>query len=222
MGRKSGFGGLIGAAVLAAGAAVVIKYLKEYTDFRQAAEEDIHEFEGSKGDVKEAAKRTYTSISTKDKEGFKSAAGDLAKAAGGLAADAGSIAVTAGQSAAQHVKEMKAKYDEDPEAAKSEVLGNLKEMASDVGQKISGVSTKVGEKLRPEEVKTTMENVKNTITDTVSDIREEYQKNLDEVEQEAEEKEAELQAKAQEAMEKSAESLREEAKKHEANVTEEM
>ena len=222
MGKRSGLGGLIGAAALAVGAAAVVKYLKDYTNFKEAAKADIHELEGSADEVKEAARRTYTSISTGKKEDLKAAATDLAKAAGAVTADAGNLAKTAGKTAVQHVKDMKAKYDVDPEAAKSEVIGNLRDMASDVTQKVSDVSSKVSEKLKPEEVRSAVENVKDSISETVTDIKEEFAKNLEEEEQAAKEQEAAAKEKEAEAQKKTEDALREEAEKHETRIEESL
>ena len=169
MGRRHGLFSLIGAAVTAVGAAAAIKYLKDYTDFKEAAERDIHELEGSAEEVKDAAKRTYTSLSHGKGEALK-AAGDLAKAAGSVARDAGSLAKTAGQSAVQHVRDIKEKYSEDPEAAKSEVVGNIKDMAYDVTQKVSEVSARVGEKLKPDETGAEfIDEVKDAVSDKAED-----------------------------------------------------
>lgn len=154
MGKKSGFG-FLGLAAAVGAAAAVIKYLRDYTDFKAAAEEEIHEFEDSTDELRRAAKRTYTSLSHRDTGELKEACGELAKAAGSAAKDVGSIAVAAGQSAAQHVRELKAIYDEDPDAAKSELVGNFRDMAAevatDVGETVNRVSAKVSGKLRGDE-----------------------------------------------------------------------
>ena len=123
---KRGFGKYFSLAAVAAVAAVAVKYLKDYTDFKEAAQPDLYNLKDSSISAKDAAKRTYVSI--KSGSGVKEAAGDLAKAAGRMAKDAGSVAMVAGKTTVDTVKDIKAKYDEDPEAAKEEVLGNFKDM----------------------------------------------------------------------------------------------
>ena len=138
---KRGVGKYFGLAVAAAAAAVAVKYLKDYTDFREAAEPDLSNLKDSAGMTKEAAKRTYISI--RDKGDVKEAAGDLAKAAGRMAKDAGNVAVTAGKTTVDTVKDIKAKYDEDPEAAKAEVIDNFKDMKDDIADSLSGAAEKL-------------------------------------------------------------------------------
>lgn len=138
---KRGFGKYFGLAAFTAAAALLVKYLKDFTDFDEAAEPSISNLKSSSTKTKEAVKRTYISI--KDKEGVKEAAGDLAKAAGQMAKDAGSIAVTAGKTTVDTVKDIKSKYDVDPEAAKQEVMGNLKEMKDDLTDTFSEAAEKI-------------------------------------------------------------------------------
>ncbi|MDO4438263.1 MAG: hypothetical protein Q4B86_02315 [Eubacteriales bacterium] len=145
MEKKKGFG-LFGAAVVVGAAAVVIKYLKDYTDFKAAAEEDFHDLEEGTTEVKEACKRTYYAI--KDKEDVKQAAGELCKATGEVAKDAGTLCYKAGVTTVQAVKDMKDRYDEDPVGVKSEVISNLKDMGADVSKKISDVALMAHDKLR--------------------------------------------------------------------------
>lgn len=186
MGKRHGLFGMVGAVLTAVGAAAVIKYLKDYTDFKEAAESDIHELEGSAGEVKDAAKRTYTSLSHGNGGELKAAAGDLAKAAGNAVRDAGSLAKTAGQSAVQHVKDMKEKYSEDPEAVKSEVVGNFKDMAYDVTQKVSEVSARVGEKLKPDDIKAEFEEVKESVSESANNLAEDAEEAAEAVKDAAE------------------------------------
>ena len=138
---KRGSGKYFGLAALAAAAAVFVKYLKDYTDFKDAAEPDLSNLKDSTGAAKEAAKRTYISI--RDKAGVKEAAGDLAKAAGRMAMDAGNVAAAAGRTTVDTVKDIKNKYDTDPEAAKEEVIGNLKDMKDDITDSISEAADKL-------------------------------------------------------------------------------
>ena len=138
---KRGFGKYFSLAVVAAVAAVAVKYLKDYTDFKEAAQPDLYNLKDSSMSAKDAAKRTYVSI--KSGSGVKEAAGDLAKAAGRMAKDAGSVAMVAGKTTVDTVKDIKAKYDEDPEAAKEEVLGNFKDMKDDIADSISEAAEKL-------------------------------------------------------------------------------
>lgn len=148
MSKRNG-GKYFGLAAAAALAALAVKYLKDYTDFKEAAEPDLSNLKDSSDMAKAAVKRTYISI--KDKSGVKEAAGDLAKAAGRMAKDAGSVAVTAGKTTVDTVKDIKALYDEDPEAAKSEVIGNLKDMKDDIADSLAGAAEKISSMWKSEE-----------------------------------------------------------------------
>ena len=148
MSKRNG-GKYFGLAAAAALAALAVKYLKDYTDFKEAAEPDLSNLKDSSDMTKAAVKRTYISI--KDKSGVKEAAGDLAKAAGRMAKDAGSVAVTAGKTTVDTVKDIKALYDEDPEAAKSEVIGNLKDMKDDIADSLAGAAEKISSIWKSEE-----------------------------------------------------------------------
>ena len=190
MGFKKGIGRLVGFTAFVGAVAVAVKYLVDYTDFKERAKEDFHDIEGAGSDVKEAAKRTYTSLNLRNTEDLKEAAKNLAGAAGRVAQGAGSITVTAGKTAADHVKDTYAKYKEDPEAAKAEVIGNFKGIAKDVGDKVTSVSQKV---------KDTVSDKVSALGDTVSEFKDEYKKNL-----EAEEAEDEAFVELEEACAKSA------------------
>lgn len=173
MGKKTGLG-LLAAAAAAGAAAVVVKYLKDYTDFKTDAARDFHDLEGTTEEVKDAAKRTYISI--KEHADVKSAAGDLAKAAGGVAKDAGSIAKKAGQTTVLAVKEIKVRYQEDPEGTKEGLLDSMRELGADVTQKISDVTAEVSERLKPEKgFKTVVEDVTETAADAAKDAKEAVQ-----------------------------------------------
>ena len=138
---KRGAGKFFGVAAVLAAGAVFVKYLKDYTDFREAAEPDLSNLKDSSSQARDAVKRTYISI--KDRSGVKEAAGDLAKAAGRMAKDAGSVAMVAGKTTVDTVKDIKSMYDEDPEAAKQEVLGNFKDMKDDIADTISEAADKI-------------------------------------------------------------------------------
>ena len=198
MGVKKGIGSLLGFTAVVGAVALAVKYLVDYTDFKEKAKEDFHDIEGDSGEVKEAAKRTYTSLNFKDTAELKNAAKDLAGAAGRVAVDAGSITVAAGKSAAGHVKDTYSKFKEDPDSAKAEVMGNIKFAAKDMFSDIKGsVSDKFG-----------------ALTETVSGLKDEYKKNLEEIEAEAEEKKRAID-------EKLTADLSEEAEKHSHTVDEE-
>ncbi len=139
-------GGFLGTLILAGIAAGIVKYLKDYSDVPLTDEEQIKNVRKNSSEVKEAAKRTYVAI--KEKGDFKEAAGDLAKAAGAVVADSADIAKTAGAGAVQAVKEMKAKYDEDPEAAREEMVNNLKDMGAELSQKMTETAENVAERFR--------------------------------------------------------------------------
>lgn len=153
---KRGFGKYFSLAAVAAVAAVAVKYLKDYTDFKEAAQPDLYNLKDSSMSAKDAATRTYVSI--KSGSGVKEAAGDLAKAAGRMAKDAGSVAMVAGKTTVDTVKDIKAKYDEDPEAAKEEVLGNFKDMKDDIADSISEAAEKISEMWKSDEAEDLFED----------------------------------------------------------------
>lgn len=127
---KKTAGGLLGTIVIAGVAAGVAKYLKEFAGASYTKEEEIDNVKKDSAKAKEAAKRTFIAI--KEKEGVKEAAGELAEAAGSVITDAGSIAKTAGSGALNAAKEVKAKYSEDPDTAKDELIANLKKMGQEM------------------------------------------------------------------------------------------
>lgn len=149
-------GGLLGSLILAGIAAGVVKYLKDYGDASFADEEQIKNVKKASGEVKEAAKRTYVAI--KEKGNVKEEARELAKAAGTVVSESADIAKTAGAGAVQAAKDIKAKFDEDPEAAKEEVINNLKEMGSDISHKVNEVAEDVAERIKGEEEFTDFED----------------------------------------------------------------
>ena len=153
---KRRFGKYFSLAAVAAVVAVAVKYLKDYTDFKEAAQPDLYNLKDSSMSAKDAAKRTYVSI--KSGSGVKEAAGDLAKAAGRMAKDAGSVAMVAGKTTVDTVKDIKAKYDEDPEAAKEEVLGNFKDMKDDIADSISEAAEKISEMWKSDEAEDLFED----------------------------------------------------------------
>ena len=125
MGKKTA-AGLLGTLITAGVAVGVAKYLKDYAGVSFTDDEQIDKVKSDSGAVKEAAKRTYIAI--KEKSDFKEAAAELTKAAGTVVTDAADIARTAGNETVQAFKDMKNRYDEDPEAFRSEVTDNLNDM----------------------------------------------------------------------------------------------
>ena len=125
MGKKTA-AGLLGTLITAGVAVGVAKYLKDYAGVSFTDDEQIDKVKSDSGAVKEAAKRTYIAI--KEKSDFKEAAAELTKAAGTVVTDAADIARTAGNETVQAFKDMKSRYDENPEAFRSEVTDNLNDM----------------------------------------------------------------------------------------------
>ena len=141
MSKKSA-GGLLGTLLVAGVAAGIVKYLKDYSGASFTDEEQIKKVKKNSGEVKDAARRTYVAI--KEKGNIKEAAEELAK--------------TAGAGAMKAAKDIKAKFDEDPEAAKEEVISNLKEMGSDISHKVTETAEEVVERFRGEDEFTDFED----------------------------------------------------------------
>ena len=127
---KKTAGGLLGTMLIAGAAAGIAKYLKDYAGASYTNDEEIKNVKKNSAEVKKAAKRTYIAI--KEKQDIKDAAGDLLEAAGNVVSDAGSIAKTAGTGVYHAAKEIKERYDEDPEAAKDEMVNNIKDMGHEL------------------------------------------------------------------------------------------
>ncbi|MBQ7174483.1 MAG: hypothetical protein IKE56_08620 [Lachnospiraceae bacterium] len=155
MSKKSA-GGLLGTLLVAGVAAGIVKYLKDYSGASFTDEEQIKKVKKNSGEVKDAARRTYVAI--KEKGNIKEAAEELAKAAGSVVSDSAEIAKTAGAGAMKAAKDIKAKFDEDPEAAKEEVISNLKEMGSDISHKVTETAEEVVERFRGEDEFTDFED----------------------------------------------------------------
>ena len=153
---KKRAGGLLGTLLIAGVAAGVVKYLKDYSNTSFTDEEQINKVKKNTSEVKDAARRTYVAI--KEKRNVKEAAEDLAKAAGAVVSDSANIAKTAGAGAVKAAKDIKAKFDEDPEAAREEVINNLKDMGSGISQKVSETAEEVVERFRGEEEFTDFED----------------------------------------------------------------
>ena len=125
MGKKTA-AGLLGTLITAGVAVGVAKYLKDYAGVRFTDDEQIDKVKSDSSAVREAAKRTYIAI--KEKSDFKDAAVELSKAAGSVVTDAADIAKTASNETVQALKDMKSRYDEDPEGFRSEMTDNLSDM----------------------------------------------------------------------------------------------
>ena len=106
MGKKKGLGGLIGLAALAGGVAAVVSYLYKYKKFSEEVDQDFTDVLESASEVKNSAKRSYTTLkNSQGKEEFKAAAKDLGYAAKNLAVDTKNLAIDAGKDAYRTVKE---------------------------------------------------------------------------------------------------------------------
>lgn len=130
MAKHGFFKTLLGIAVTAGAVAAVAKYLKDYTNYKPAGEEDMDDIKASGEKVKDAAKRTYVAI--KENGDVKEAAGGLLDAAREAADDAGRLAETVGANTVEFVKEEKARFEEDPEMYRNEVSGNIRSFGDDV------------------------------------------------------------------------------------------
>lgn len=123
---KKTAGGILGTLIATGVALGVVKYLKDYADVKFTDDSQIDKVKSDSGAVKDAAKRTYIAI--KEKSDIKEAASELTKATGSVVTDACDIAKTAGTETVNAFKDMKSRYDEDPEGFKSEVSDNLADM----------------------------------------------------------------------------------------------
>ena len=176
MGKKSALG-LIGTIIVAGVGVGLAKYLKDYAGVQFADGEQIDGIKKDSAEVKETAKRTYFAI--KEKGDVKEAAAELKKAAEAVISDAAGIAKTAGTETAAAIKDLKARYDEDPEAVKSEVAGNLNEMkqdftrmAQDKAESIKERFTGAGEDLDIDEAFEDMEEAADGVEDAFKEVTE--------------------------------------------------
>ena len=219
-------GGFLGTLILAGIAAGVVKYLKDYSDVPLTDEEQIKNVRKNSSEVKEAAKRTYVAI--KEKGDFKEAAGDLAKAAGAVVADSADIAKTAGAGAVQAVKEMKAKYDEDPEAAREEMVNNLKDMGAELSQKMTETAENVAERFRAASEEDEFEDACESAEDFTKRMANEVGEAAEDIAEDAAEAAENLAEKAAEAAENAEEAAEdltaaaEEAKEAVEDVAEDL
>ena len=75
--KKKGLGGLLGLAALAGGVAAVVSYLYKYQKFSEEVDQDFTDVLESANEVKNSAKRSYTTLkNSQGKEEFKAAAKD--------------------------------------------------------------------------------------------------------------------------------------------------
>ncbi len=144
MGKKSA-AGLLGTLIAAGVAVGLAKYLKDYAGVSFTDEDQIKGVKNDSNEVKEAAKRTYIAI--KEKGDVKEAAAELSKAAGAVVSDAAEIAKTAGSETATAIRDIKARYDEDPEAVKSEIAENISEMGQDIAKAAQTTAEGLKEKI---------------------------------------------------------------------------
>lgn len=146
MSKRSGLG-IFGGLLVFGAALGVLKYLKDYGGADYLNKEKLDSVKADSSKVKEAAKRTYTTIKEKaDVDSVKEAVGDLAKAASQTAVSAGDVAFAAGSSAVSAAKDVKAKFDTDPETSKKEMINNLKDMGQDIVSKASDYGQEIKDK----------------------------------------------------------------------------
>ena len=82
MGKKKGLGGLVGFAALVGGVAAAVSYLYKYEKFSEEVDQDFTDVLESASEVKDSAKRSYTTLkNSQTKEDFKTAAKDIGVAA---------------------------------------------------------------------------------------------------------------------------------------------
>ena len=116
--RRGGLGGLISAAAVAGGVAAVVSYLYKYKKFSEEVDQDFTDVLDSANDVKESAKRSYTTLKdSHEKENIKAAAKDIGSAAKNLAIDTKNLAVDASKDAYKTVKNALDRHFGDDEAS---------------------------------------------------------------------------------------------------------
>lgn len=106
MSKKKGLGALLAFSAFAGAAAGTVAYLYKYRKFSEAVDRDFTDVMDSVSEVKDSAKRSYTTLkSSISKEDLKAVAKDLGYAARNLAVDTKNLAVDAGKDAYRAVKE---------------------------------------------------------------------------------------------------------------------
>lgn len=143
---KKTAGGILGTLIATGVALGVVKYLKDYADVKFTDDSQIDKVKRDSGAVKDAAKRTYIAI--KEKTDIKEAASELTKATGSVVTDACDIAKTAGTETINAFKDMKSRYDEDPEGFKSEVSDNLADMTQGIVKATQDKTEEIVDKIK--------------------------------------------------------------------------
>lgn len=143
---KKTAGGILGTLIATGVALGVVKYLKDYADVKFTDDSQIDKVKSDSGAVKDAAKRTYIAI--KEKTDIKEAASELTKATGSVVTDACDIAKTAGTETVNAFKDMKSRYDEDPEGFKSEVSDNLADMTQGIVKATQDKTEEIVDKIK--------------------------------------------------------------------------
>lgn len=143
---KKTAGGILGTLIATGVALGVVKYLKDYADVKFTDDSQIDKVKSDSGAVKDAAKRTYIAI--KEKSDIKEAASELTKATGSVVTDACDIAKTAGTETVNAFKDMKSRYDEDPEGFKSEVSDNLADMTQGIVKATQDKTEEIVDKIK--------------------------------------------------------------------------
>lgn len=143
---KKTAGGILGTLIATGVALGVVKYLKDYADVKFTDDSQIDKVKSDSGAVKDAAKRTYIAI--KEKSDIKEAASELTKATGSVVTDACDIAKTAGAETVNAFKDMKSRYDEDPEGFKSEVSDNLADMTQGIVKATQDKTEEIVDRIR--------------------------------------------------------------------------
>lgn len=143
---KKTAGGILGTLIATGVALGVVKYLKDYADVKFTDDSQIDKVKSDSGAVKDAAKRTYIAI--KEKSDIKEAASELTKATGSVVTDACDIAKTAGTETINAFKDMKSRYDEDPEGFKSEVSDNLADMTQGIVKATQDKTEEIVDKIK--------------------------------------------------------------------------
>lgn len=106
MGKRKGFGHLLGLAAVAGAAAAAVNYLYRYEKFSEAVNQDFSDVKDSAREVSESARRSYTTLKTnRTPEDLKAVARDLGYAAKNLAVDTGVLAMDASRDAYKTVRE---------------------------------------------------------------------------------------------------------------------
>lgn len=123
---SNGFKKLLTFAAAAAGVYAVSKYLRNYTDYRFADQDDLDELKNGGEKAKEAAKRTYIAIRSGDD--VNEPVSELGSAMAEVAEDAGRVISSVGCNAREFAIKEKEKYSEDPAAYRAQVAENLKDL----------------------------------------------------------------------------------------------